>query len=65
MGISQDVRELNIKATILNYILDEVGGIDNIKEVEENAGSIWIDMKDGSTKSIMIIDTESNEAELD
>lgn len=64
MGIPEDIKELNIRADILNYVLDELGGIDEIESTEENAGSIWITMKDGTVKSIMIHDCEADEAEL-
>ncbi len=40
------------------FVLGEVGGIEEVKEVEENAGSMWITTKDGKTYSISVMECE-------
>lgn len=46
---------------ILMHILGAVGGLDNIASVEENAGSLWITLKDGTTHYIMVAECEKEE----
>ena len=43
------------------YVLGEVGGITEVKEVEDNAGSMWITTKDGKTYSVSVMECEPQE----
>lgn len=43
------------------YVLGELGGIDEVKDVEENAGSMWITTKDGKTYSVSVMECEPDE----
>lgn len=47
--------------TIGKYIVKQLGR--DIKDIEENAGSMWITLEDGNVKSLMIIDCEKEEVE--
>lgn len=40
------------------YVLGELGGIEEVKEVEENCGSMWITTKDGKTYSVSVMECE-------
>lgn len=46
-----------IKNEILSFLSEEID-FDEITNVESNCGSLWIDLKDGTTKSISITDCE-------
>lgn len=43
------------------YVLRKFGGIDEVKEVEDNCGSMWVTTKDGKTHSISIEECEPQE----
>lgn len=43
---------------IAGYVLGELGGVDEVKEVEENAGSMWVTTKDGKVYSISVMECE-------
>lgn len=43
---------------ITEHVIDKLGGIENIIDVEENCGSIWITLSDDSVKYIVIEDCE-------
>jgi coenzyme F420-reducing hydrogenase beta subunit len=43
------------------FVLGEVGGIEEVKDVEENAGSMWITTKDGKVYSISVMECEPEE----
>ena len=47
-------------AQITSFIMEQMGisEMNEIAEVEINAGGIWITLDDGSIKSIMVIDVE-------
>lgn len=51
----------DVKKAIISFIGIEVGGIENIKGVEENCGTMWIDTNDGKTYSISVMECEPDE----
>ena len=46
-----------IKEALFDYITDEIN-IEDITSIESNCGTLWIDFKDGSTKSLSLMETE-------
>jgi len=44
--------------TIGSFVLGEVGGSSNIKSIEENCGTMWVEVKDGKTYSIYVVECE-------
>ena len=62
-------QQARFKVTILTWLVTnlEIEATENglhIVGVEENAGSIWIDLSDGTTKSLAIIDCEPENPEI-
>jgi hypothetical protein len=53
-------KEDDFKDTIINFILGEVD-IDEIKEVDDNCGSLYIIMNDGKTYSVSLMGCESED----
>lgn len=51
----------HFRQTIADWVLSQLPEETDVQEVEENAGSIWITLTDGSVKSLMIIDCEKEE----
>lgn len=43
---------------ILNYVLDQLD--DEVQEVEENCGAIWIKTESGKTYSILVTECEED-----
>jgi coenzyme F420-reducing hydrogenase beta subunit len=54
-------REDQLIEQIQVFVLGEVGGIEEVKEVEENCGSMWITTKDGKTYWIQVSECEPQE----
>lgn len=50
---------------LMNWLAEAVGATNDnsIMDIEENCGSIWITLEDGTTKSLMVIDCEPEEDE--
>jgi hypothetical protein len=48
-----------LSESIGSFVLGEVGGSSNIKEVEENCGSFYIDTNDGKTYCISVVECEN------
>ncbi len=46
-----------IKNKILDFVFSEIN-IEDVVNIESNAGSIWIELNDNTTKSLTIIDCE-------
>jgi hypothetical protein len=56
----------DLKAQILSFIVESLGITDNEEElhiasIEENCGSMWVTLSDGTTQSISIFETEPDE----
>lgn len=49
----------NLKDAITEFVLEQVGGLENVKEAEENCGSMWITLNDGTVYSVSIMECES------
>lgn len=59
--MSNTAEEQKIKDQITGYVLGELGGVDEVSEVEENCGSMWITTKDGKTYSVSVSECEPQE----
>lgn len=59
--MSKEADEQKVKDQITGYVLGELGGLDKIKEVEDNAGSMWVTTKDGKTYSVSVMECEPQE----
>ena len=52
-------KEDDFNDTISNFILGEVDGVDEIEDIEDNCGSLYIITKDGKVYSVSVMECES------
>lgn len=57
MNQEEKERWLNIKNDIVSFVLTDFT-IEDIENVEENCGSLFIDLKDGKTYYVQIVEVE-------
>lgn len=58
MGANGGVKSKIIEYVFYNLGITDMNGITNIDMPLNNDGPIWIDLEDGTTKSIMIVDCD-------
>jgi hypothetical protein len=54
-------KEDGFAEAIVQHVTSEIGGISEIKEVEENCGSMWITTNDGKTYYVQVGECESED----
>jgi len=59
--MSNTAEEQKIIDKIAGFVLGELGGVEEVSEVEENCGSMWVTTKDGKTYSVSIMECEPQE----
>ena len=56
--ITSLMKAKELSESIGSFVLGEVGGSSNIKSIEENCGTLWIEAKDGKIYSISVVECE-------
>jgi hypothetical protein len=57
--VSSLMKAKELSESFGTFILTEVGGSSNIKEIEENCGSMYITTNDGKVYSVSIMECEN------
>lgn len=53
--------EKEINEAITGFVLGELGGAEEVAEIEDNCGTMWITTKDGKVYAVSIMETEAPE----
>ena len=55
----EEEKKNELKEAISNFVLGEVGGAEDISDVEENCGSMYITLKNGDVYSLSLMKCEN------